>query len=548
MKQFLRYLFVVAAMLMVVVGDAWAEWPTYSGTIQNVGGEYYVYYETNEKSYSAPGGNSWTTPVFAGPPASISFDAAKSGLWAVGDIEIDQLVDGTGWVDLTTVMPSGNYKKYQSFGSYGLNMRTTKVSFYSNGSYERYIKNIKVPMLSYMGKTGATSWTAPDAIIGASDATCELKLDWSNTSALTGSLSGDDASQFSFSITNNASAGKYGTATIVITYRYDKVSLASSHKAKLTLSNGEEIALSGITLSKKIDFTWKLENNYLVGDAGYLINGYELKDAKGNIITSDLHKYVTFSSSDDKVVAIDMEKGTITAVGEGTATITATFNGEEGWESFNETITLNIRKRTANFVWTLNEPSYHVDDYAELINIYTLKDNATGADVLSELHSLISFESDDSNIVSVKQNSEGKWVVFAENAGEAKVTASFGGNYKWNAFTYELPLSIIKYTPVFTWNKNGTPYYYGSSIPDIFSTTNTDAECTVSFTSDNEAFARVENNTLYIANLNETATITVEQKENYKWYGLKKDYLITPVNGNTHVRIEINDESEYYLF
>lgn len=546
MRDFLRYLYVVTAMLMVVVGDAWAEWPTYSGTIQNVGGEYYVYYETNEKSYSAPGGNSWTTPVFAGPPASISFDAAKSGLWAVGDIEIDQLVDGTGWVDLTTVMPSGNFKKYQSFGSYGLNMRTTKVSFYSNGSYERYIKNIKVPMLSYMGKTGATSWTAPDAIIGASDATCELKLDWSNTSALTGSLSGDDASQFSFSIINNASAGKYGTATIVITYKYDKVSAPDSHDAVLTLSNGEKIVLSGTTLPKETVFTWNLVTEYLVGYEGDLKGIYNLEDLKGIDIKDELHSDIEFVSTNSNVVAI--ENGKIVAKNEGTATISAIFLGKNGWESFNKTITLNIRKRTANFAWTLNEPSYHVDDYAELINIYTLKDNATGADVLSELHSLISFESDDSNIVSVKQNSEGKWVVFAENAGEAKVTASFGGNYKWNAFTYELPLSIIKYTPVFTWNPNGTPYYYGSSISDIFSTTNTDAECTVSFTSDNEAFARVVNNTLYIANLNETATITVDQKENYKWYGLQKTYFISPVNGNTHVRIEINDESEYYLF
>ena len=96
-----------------------------------------------------------------------------------------------------------------------------------------------------------------------------------------------------------------------------------------------------------------------------------------------------------------------------------------------------------------------------------------------------------------------------------------------------ITLTVNKYTPQFTWNASNTPYYYGTSIPNIFSTTNPDVE--VTFESDNEAFARVENNTLYIANAHETATITVEQKENYKWNAQTKTYTITPVKENNHV-------------
>ena len=535
MREFLRYLFVVAAMLMVVVGDVWAE--------------CYVLNDANGGSFSCSlvgGVGSYTPSDLTGPGHQLYFEASKSMSTAVGDVEIQQYVNG-GWTTISSFMPEGK-NSFKSYGPYTLDRNATKIRFYNGyGSYKRSFQNIKVTQATYADQPSATSWTADTKVIDSPDETKTITMAWSNTAAFSCEITGDGKDQFTAEITEgNASTCSYGTAKILIKYKHN---VFGTHNASLKISNGTytyNIALSGTTLPKQTVFSWNLVNEYLVGDEGELIGIYNLKDLNNVDIKNDLHSAIEFVSTNSNVVAI--EDGKIKAKNEGVATISAIFLGKNGWENFNKTITLNIRKRTANFAWTLNEPSYHVDDYAELINIYTLKDNATGADVLSELHSLISFESDDSNIVSVKQNSEGKRVVFAENAGEAKVTANFGGNYKWNAFTAELPLNIIKYTPEFTWNVANTPYYYGSSIPNVFSTTNTDAECLVTFTSDNEAFAHIENNTLYIANLNETATITVDQKENYKWYGLQKTYFISPVNGNTHVRIEINDESEYNLF
>lgn len=104
--------------------------------------------------------------------------------------------------------------------------------------------------------------------------------------------------------------------------------------------------------------------------------------------------------------------------------------------------------------------------------------------------------------------------ITALNEGTATITFYQKNTSSHEPVTESFTVQVIKHTPKFTWNAARTPYYYGTSIPNIFSTTNTDIETT--FVSDNEAFARVENNTLYIANARETATITVSQPENYK--------------------------------
>ena len=123
------------------------------------------------------------------------------------------------------------------------------------------------------------------------------------------------------------------------------------------------------------------------------------------------------------------------------------------------------------------------------------------------------------------------------------ITIAQAETYKYTATEKTITLTVNKYTPTFTWNRNNTPYYYGTSVPNIFSTTNPDVAPV--FTSNNEDFARVENNTLYIANARETATITVSQKENYKWNGKTEQYPISPLNGNNHVPFKIDSEAKF---
>ena len=136
--------------------------------------------------------------------------------------------------------------------------------------------------------------------------------------------------------------------------------------------------------------------------------------------------------------------------------------------------------------------------------------------------------------------------ITALNEGVATITFHQKETNSHEEVICSYTIEVGKYTPEFTWNAANTPYYFGTSIPNIFSTTNPDVLTT--FTSDNEDFARVENNTLYIANVRETATITVSQEENYKWYGKSEQYVISPVNGNNHVPFTIDSEAKFNTF
>ena len=131
--------------------------------------------------------------------------------------------------------------------------------------------------------------------------------------------------------------------------------------------------------------------------------------------------------------------------------------------------------------------------------------------------------------------------ITACNAGTAKITLHQKETYKYTGATASYNVTVNKYTPTFTWNAGNATYYYLSSIPNIFSTTNPDCQYTI--VSDNEQVAKVIDNTLHIYNVEETANITVTQAENYKWDGKTETYTITPINPNNHVEFTITNNN-----
>ena len=228
------------------------------------------------------------------------------------------------------------------------------------------------------------------------------------------------------------------------------------------------------------------------------------------------------------------QSGTIT-ITDGTSTATISVSG------------IGLPKQT-NFAWAIantgqNTGEYLVEDAAKLYDIYTLTD-LNGDDIKNILHDYITFTSDKPSVVAIENEQ-----LIAKNAGVATITAKFNGHEGWAAFAESktIKLTIKKHEPEFKWNEPAnTPYYYGTSIPNIFSTTNPDCQYTI--VSDHEQVAKVIDNTLHIYNIEETANITVTQEENYKWYGKTKTYTITPTNPNNHVTFTINSENYYNVF
>ena len=102
---------------------------------------------------------------------------------------------------------------------------------------------------------------------------------------------------------------------------------------------------------------------------------------------------------------------------------------------------------------------------------------------------------------------------------------------------------ISKRTPEFTWN---TPahYYYGDVIDNIFTSSNTDFDCSI--VSGKEYVANVNGNvtsatSLSVHAVDETTTITIDQVENYKWNSQHGVYSVTPEPKPNHVPFKVKD-------
>lgn len=246
--------------------------------------------------------------------------------------------------------------------------------------------------------------------------------------------------------------------------------------------------------------------------------------------------------TDNNILGITRNGNTITIEALNAGTADAIFTQTENNDIFGAEKKYQFSVSKINNTLAIASSSYtkYVDD--EITNIISSV-NSDAAVTTSSSDATIAYYDVTKNKIFIP-NSEAK--SFSSKA--ITITIAQAETYKYTAAEKTITLTINKYTPTFTWNSANTPYYYGTSISNIFSTTNSDATSPVTIESNNAAFAHVENNTLYIANARETATITVTQAENYKWYGKTENYPISPVNGSKHVPFKIDTEAKYNLF
>lgn len=188
-----------------------------------------------------------------------------------------------------------------------------------SGNFAGYFTDIVVSELVYCNAPEHDVWEPTDTI-GAEPTLGETTMVWCNTEAFTVTLSGEGASQFTASITNNASKGQYGTATISATYKHD---VAGVHEAVLTIANGTysyTINLKGTTLKKTQEIVWVLDTLVMtVGDTLEL----------AALATSGLE--VSYETDVDSVVLL--EAGKMVALNSGEVVVTAKQEGDATYEA-----------------------------------------------------------------------------------------------------------------------------------------------------------------------------------------------------------------------
>ena len=234
----------------------------------------------------------------------------------------------------------------------------------------------------------------------------------------------------------------------------------------------------------------------------------EVNDGTGKVISYDAknNKIIAHNAGEATIYLSQPETETIKAGNSAKYTVVVT--------KFNNTLAIASSSYTK-----------YVDD--EITNIISSV-NSDATVTTSSSDATIAYYDVTSNKIFIP-NSEAK----SFSSKTITITIAQAETYKYTAAEKTITLTVNKHTPTFTWNAGNATYYYLSSIPNIFSTTNPDCQYTI--VSDNEHVAKVIDNTLHIYNVEETANITVTQAENYKWNGKTETYTITPANPNNHV-------------
>ena len=501
MRGLLRYLCVITAMLMVVVGDVWGA----DCVILSDNGPYEI------MKYEFPVYKSITKTFTISDPlpcGNLSFTYSEG-------------TAATGGVTVTAVYLDGSSEEIITWNdassqSYNFNRQIVKsLSFKGTGTVKKSISKVTLTSSTYADQPSATSWTADTKIIGSPAETTTITMAWSNTSAFTCEITGDGKDRFSAEITEgNASTCSYGTAKILVKYKHD---VLGTHNASLKISNGTytyNISLSGTTLDKyTATFNWLLQDSYYVGDEKSLLDEvYSLVDKDGNNIKNQFHSSIQFSSSDPNVVAI--ENGKLVAKNAGEAKITAYFPGTNEWFGFTKEINLTIKKRPTSFNLIALSSCYTGEEFA-LSSLFSAATN--NPEVALE------YIFGDESILKVE---DGK--LKAVCVGTTTFTVRQQENYKWLGHSQTLTITVNKYNSNFNLLQTQYTRKIGEVITEaqLYTHSNTDILPTV--VSDNPAVVSFNASTRQLeAKTAGQAIITISQPEDCKWTHYNKSCTVT---------------------
>ena len=340
-KPLLTMLALLMVCLFGVNENACATWPTYSGTITTPdnGVTYYVLVDNNEHTLAADFGGASHEYNLGGPSGSMTFYAMKSGGTGSTDLYLEAFQDNTDKGEVWHGNPAGkDYKAFVGYTKYGdiisvddgtINRTANKLRFYTpgGGTLSKKFKEVKVKMFAGVMQPSITSgsWTFTTADYAATDSPKEFTVDWSNLSSLPISFeqngSSDDRSQFSYEITDNTKTlakGNYGTATVSVKYKHDKV---GTHSVKLKVGD-YSITFTGTTNKitpyivttptvDTITYGQTISNSQLgtglvkadlINAAGTVVPGTWTIDEKGQTVTtsggSNTTVHLTFTPTD----------------------------------------------------------------------------------------------------------------------------------------------------------------------------------------------------------------------------------------------------------
>ncbi len=341
---------------------------------------------------------------------------------------------------ISTSSTNGNFTQvYSTDNSGNISVTLPKDAKYiqlvAAGNFNKKVSNLSVSELKYLNAPISNTLDFGNAKINSAPTTLTTSMEWCNVPAMSTSLNGD-AAQFEVALENNASIANYGTATISVTYKHNVV---GTHTATLTVSNGiysYDIALSGTTEKKDQQILWAAD---YTNEQITLPVGKEVLNAA----TATSGYAVTYSSSDENILAITNDGTAFKALAAGTATLTTSQAGDANeWNAVSETKTVVItEKKVQNIAWTDNLSRLKVGGEAvtlsAVVRILTMDgDNEIYTDA-PERTALLTYTSGNDNVVSVSGN-----ILTIIGEGETTLTATVPGDDNYEGTSVSMPVRV----------------------------------------------------------------------------------------------------------
>lgn len=268
----------------------------------------------------------------------------------------------------------------------------------------------------------------------------------------------------------------------------------------------------------------------------------QVGDTKENFYTTSNNE-VEVSVTSDNTSAVQYANGILTAVGEGTATITVSQAETTKWagESRKQTITVSKVANTLGVTLAAREAQV---DGTIAVTFSNRNNTETPIEASITEYSQSSTFNNGTDVISYADG-----VITAKKAGKAKITFTQSPSNKYTGYTsvtYDITVTKIPNPIAITLNGGSATAIklkYGEKATLNYSSTNSDATITVKRTSG--SYTTLSENTITAGNAAGTDLYAVTQAETYKY---EKGYATFSVRVNNTSEQEmyiIEDENEY---
>ena len=444
-------------------------------------------------------------------------------------IQAQYSADNNNWTDLGSALTVKRTNTNAGSGNLSLPENAKYIRFKRTGSRASCTKDvvaskITVTMRQYLENPTGGDLSNNSLAFGAGkvDDANTMKtftIAWCNVPALTKAVTGTGSDKVTVSIESNAVYGKFGVATVKVTY--DR-SVASTLNATLTISDtygsySKSITLTGSTSKYPQTLSWDNESS-IVTDM--------MKGATQNIsATATSGLTVSYESSNTTILSIDANgKLTANAVG-GPVTITAKQGGNYKYEAAsNITKTFNVKTKDTP-IFTPNGFSEGTTKALKVDDEVTL-DVAFVSDGLSGNFTASATQVNNQDVLQITRNGN---TITIKALREGTSTATFTQTENATIFgaTKSYTFSVTKVDNTLSL-KNNSYERYVDEDDDLtsFATKNSNGTIHASSTDDKIAYYDITNNKLVIDNNGNksfnstTVTIKIWQDATVKYAGI----------------------------